>query len=163
MYQEHYDYKNQNNHKNQENQENEYKAAESSRTTSTSSSTTTTVYTDPGVSQISAMDKQTIAEAYCQTIRQNMTLQVGYYLESLLREGMEPEVILAAIQETGWAPRPSPQYLRAILQRCRAQGIYNMAQWEFRQSERQAAIDRANDARFSSWTSFPGDGGNLPF
>lgn len=158
MYQEHYSNKNQNYQ--QENQKNEYRAAES-RTTSTS--TSTTVNTEPGVSQISPMDKHVIAEAYCQTIRQNMTTQVAFYLENLLQEGMEPEVILSAIQETGWAPRPSPQYLRAILQRCRNQGIYTMTQWNYRQSERQAAIERANEARYSSWVAYPGDGVNLPF
>lgn len=90
-------------------------------------------------------------------------MQVARYLSELMNEGMEPGVILAAIQETGWAPRPSPQYLRAILQRCRDQGIYTMAQWDYRQAERQEAIEQANRARYAEWTSFPGKDDMLPF
>ena len=77
----------------------------------------------PGVSQ----DYMAIKEAYCSAIGP-LTAPVAWYLEGLMADGMTPEVILNAIQETGWARRPSPQYLRAILERYKAHGILTIPQ-----------------------------------
>ena len=41
-----------------------------------------------------------------------------------LLQGMEKEVVLHAIELTGWAPRPSAHYLRAILRRYEDSEIY---------------------------------------
>lgn len=95
----------------------------STASSSTSSSSTSSVYTDPGVSQ----DYQAIKEGYCSAIGP-LTAPVAWYLEGLMNDGMAPEVILNAIQETGWARRPSPQYLRAILERYRLHGIKTIPQ-----------------------------------
>lgn len=46
-----------------------------------------------------------------------MTPQVGRTIERFLAAGMELEVVEEAIGETGWARRPSPNYLVAILRR----------------------------------------------
>ena len=46
-----------------------------------------------------------------------MNPQVGRAIERLLLAGMELEVIEEAIGETGWARRPSANYLMAILRR----------------------------------------------
>lgn len=129
----------------------------------TTSTTTTTVDTEPGVFRNPDYDKHIILEEYTKTIRQPMTMQVCWFLGKLLEDGMEASVILSAIHETGWAPRPSPQYLRAILLRCKNEGIYTQAQWDYRQAERQEAIEQANAARYSGWISYPGDGRDLPF
>ena len=106
-----------------------YETRTTSRTTSStasssrSSSSTSSVYTEPGVSQ----DYMAIKEGYCAAIGP-LTAPVAWYLEGLIGDGMSPDVILNAIQETGWARRPSPQYLRAILERYKAHGIYTIPQ-----------------------------------
>lgn len=46
-----------------------------------------------------------------------MTPVVGQQIERYLRSGMEIDVIEHAISETGWARRPSANYLFAILRR----------------------------------------------
>lgn len=46
-----------------------------------------------------------------------MSPQVGRTIERYLLAGMQLEVIEEAIAETSWAPRPSPNYLMAILRR----------------------------------------------
>ena len=87
-----------------------------------SSSSSTSIHTQPGVHDLCC-----IKEAYNNCIG-DLKAPIAWYLEGLMASGMQPEVILNAIQETGWARRPSPQYLRAILERYKAYGILNMMQ-----------------------------------
>ena len=63
-----------------------------------------------------------------------------------LGRGMELEVILHAIELTGWAPRPSAHYLRAILRRYEDNDIWTEADVErdeWRRS-REREIHRAH-------------------
>lgn len=89
-------------------------------TTTTSSSststTTTTVVTEPGVFR-------QLEIAYRDNIGGQVTPMVMRYLTGMIRQGMEPGAILEAIEQTGWAPRPSAVYLRAIINRWWADGI----------------------------------------
>lgn len=120
----------------------------SSRTSSsTSTTTTTTVHTDPGVSS-----KQRILEAYRACIGDQMTAAIAHYLELVLASGMSPDVIVHAIQETGWAKRPTAYYMRAILERYRRSGIMNMSQllhdeaeWDARQREEPWWMKKVDD------------------
>ena len=88
------------------------------------SSTSTTASTEPGV-LYNENDLLSIKQAYNDCIG-DLKAAVAWYLEGLIKWGMEPEVILNAINETGWAKRPSPQYMRAILERYKAHGIKSM-------------------------------------
>lgn len=94
--------------------------------TITSSSTGTTIDTLPGVF-CNENDLQAIKQAYSSCIGE-LKASVAWYLENLMQWGMEPEVILNAIHETGWARRPTPHYMRAILERYKAWDIKTMAQ-----------------------------------
>lgn len=133
---------------------------------SSSTSTTTTVATEPGVSSSRATVDYAwnqIIAAYCRTINQNMSMQVAHMIADYMRWGIESDVIIEAINETGFAPKPSPQYLRAILRRCTNQGIMTMEQWNYAQDERQTAIHTACNARFDAWSYYPGKEEDLPF
>ena len=79
-----------------------------------SSSSTTTREHGPGC--VTAHDLEIIREMYVECIGE-LTPPVARMIEIKLAAGMEVGVILHAIEETGWAPRPSAQYLRAILTR----------------------------------------------
>lgn len=131
-----------------------------------SSSTTTTVATEPGVScnwaEVNYVWQQ-IMNAYCQTINADMSMQVAHMIADYMRYGIEPEVIVEAINETGFAARPSPQYLRAILRRCTNQSIHTMEQWRNAQWEREEQMTKASKARFDAWSYFPGKEDELPF
>ena len=71
------------------------------------------------------MDLEALKEAY-QKVLGSMTAPVAWMMEGLMKKGMQPDVIIEAIQETAWAPRPSPAYLRTILQRYMSRGILTM-------------------------------------
>lgn len=94
---------------------------------STSSTSSTSRYTEPGV--LSAEhDLMVIKEAYQSCIGPEIKAAVAYYIERLLEDGMKADVIIHAIEETGWARKPSPHYMRAILERYRLRGIRTMEQ-----------------------------------
>ena len=73
-----------------------------------------------------------------------MSNVIGEYIKNLLQAGMELEVILYALDETAWAKRPSPHYMRAILQRLRGEGILTGEQLRhhLREREEQRQRDR---------------------
>ncbi len=117
--------------------------------------TTATVYTHPGVSYV----RQIIAEEYQGVLHTQITMPVIMLMERCMSAGMEPEVILAAIEATGWARRPSPQYLRAILQRCLREGILTAEAWEHHEQERCSDQASANAEIYRLWYGQD----NLPF
>lgn len=118
------------------------------------STSTTTVVTDPGVFR-------QIREAYVDNIGP-LTGAIAHYLEDLMDEGMAPVVILDAITQTGWAPRPSPQYLRAILRRYSLENIYTEQDLQYSKLRRQRERDEANAARWKRWYA-PDQDQELPF
>ncbi len=106
----------------------------SSNSSITSSSSTSSIYTVPGVQE----DYQAIKEGYLSCIG-DLKASVAWYIEGLISWGMEADVILNAIQETGWARKPSPHYMRAILERYKANGIKTMVQLLHDQEEHEAS------------------------
>ena len=76
--------------------------------------------------------------AYRQNIAEDIPVSVGRAIKNLHDEGMEADVIVGAIEQTGWAERPSPQYLRAILSRYQRQGIRTMADVDADRGGRQS-------------------------
>lgn len=74
----------------------------------------------PGVSQLELMQ---LKMAYCRCIG-DLNATVAWYLENLINDGMEVPVILNAINETAWARRPSPYYMKCILERYKRDGIF---------------------------------------
>ena len=96
----------------------------------------TIIHTAPGECICSPSDLEDIRIAYNQNIGE-MTAPVAYFVEKCIKGGMEPAVIREAIERTGWAPRPTPFYLRAILQRFQREGVRTMADVEREQIERR--------------------------
>lgn len=127
-------------------------------TAAAATATATTRYTEPGV-LFERWDRQVIAEAYTATIGQRLSLPVMQLMERCLREGMEAGVILAAIEATGWARRPSPAYLRAILTRCLREGILTEAVWMHHEAERAGYQQTATEELFRAWYGVD----NMPF
>ena len=57
-----------------------------------------------------------IRDAYIDNVSDRMTGAAAKIIEDAYTAGMTVEQIIMAIEDTGLAPRPSPAYLRAILQ-----------------------------------------------
>lgn len=98
--------------------------------------------TVPGVCLCSPSDLEDIRIAYNQNIGE-LTAPVAHYIETCIRGGMEPAVIREAIERTGWAPRPTPFYLRAILQRFQRDEVRTMKDVEREQVNRQQRRENA--------------------
>lgn len=56
-----------------------------------------------------------ILEAYTDNVSDTMTQAVARMIEGAYQAGLTVDEIVMAIEETGFAPRPSPRYLKAIL------------------------------------------------
>ena len=127
--------------------------------TSTSTSTTTTAYTVPGVSCW-----ETLKQCYCDSIGAQASAQIIWYMSDCMRTwGIEAAVIQEAIIETGFAPHPSPHYLRAILERCKRQQIRSLDQWLDAQYARSDRLRAAAEARNARWCENPSNDNELPF
>ena len=61
-------------------------------------------------------DCEAIKTAYLDTISDTMSGAVARMIEDAFKAGLTADEIVMAIEETGFAPRPSPLYLRKILQ-----------------------------------------------
>lgn len=102
---------------------------ENSSTTTTRSSSSSDYYCGHGAgSVLSEIDKIAICSAYRANLGRDLNARVASLIGALVRGGMEPDVIVHAIEQTGMAPRPTPWYLRAILARYEAEGLQTMAQ-----------------------------------
>lgn len=71
-------------------------------------------HTEPGVS-ITAEDGKRIIEAYGMNIAPQISPAVARMIEAFIAAGHTVDHVIDAIERTGFAPRPSPQYLRAVL------------------------------------------------
>ena len=98
-----------------------------------STTTTTTRYTEPCVLLSDELIEH-VAAAYSAAISPDISPIAAHMMEQALKDGMTAECLIMAINDTGWAQRPSPQYLRAILRRCREQGIKSADQYRQAQS-----------------------------
>lgn len=59
---------------------------------------------------------EAIRIAYVDNISETMTGAVARMIEDAFKHGLEANEIVMAIEETGFAPRPSPWYLKKILE-----------------------------------------------
>lgn len=78
-------------------------------------------HTEPGVC-ISAEDGERIAHAYLGAIGP-LNAFTARMIEDAIKQGLTVDNILAAIEHTAFAPRPSAAYLRAILRSWAAHGV----------------------------------------
>ena len=82
-------------------------------------------------------------EYYTRTFRRSIPFVVQREIAERIRDGMSPDVIRTAMDETQTAPRPSWAYCRAILRRCDIEGIKTMADWRASKERFQASKNPA--------------------
>lgn len=80
-----------------------------------------------------------------------MNPQVGRAIERFLLAGMELEVIEEAIGETGWARRPSANYLMAILRRYIDAEIYTLDDLITDRARHEAEKEARRARRAARW------------
>lgn len=76
---------------------------------------------------------------------------VGHMIERYLLNGMAIEVIEEAIGQTGWAPRPSANYLAAILRRWMRDGIKDLGALIKDQARHEAEKEERLARRAAKW------------
>lgn len=82
---------------------------------------------------------------YVEAVGHEMPPILERYVVQLMRDGMEPGAISAAIEATAWAPRPSAQYCRAVLARYEVQGL--LTAMDVRKDEYRRSQDTWFDRR----------------
>ena len=109
------------------------RTSSSTTTTTSSSSTTTGIPTPPGVLTSEQWEElRTIYEGCGLGL---LTMPVSLMIQDFNRHGMTYEVIREAIFETGFAPRPSAHYLRAVLTRASGDDIETLDEWNAAKAE----------------------------
>lgn len=90
-----------------------------------------------------------LAEYYCATYdRQRMPPAVQRDMQDALDAGMEPEVIMLAMDDAARCDRPSWTYALAIIRRCLADGCRTTADWDRRKAAHAASYaQRARTVR----------------
>ena len=90
-----------------------------------------------------------LSEYYCATYdRQRMPPAVQRDMCAALDAGMEPEVLMLAMDDAARADRPSWSYALAIIKRCLAEGCRTVQAWERRKAAHAAAYaQRSRDVR----------------
>lgn len=90
-----------------------------------------------------------LAEYYCATYdRQRMPPAVQRDMLDALDAGMEPEVIMLAMDDAARIDRPTWSYALAIIRRCLAEGCRTVQDWERRKAAHAAAYaQRARTVR----------------
>lgn len=89
-------------------------------------------------------------ELYQQNIGR-MTPAIANMIERCLLSGMEPDVVDAAIAKTGWARRPSPNYLAAILRRYNIDGIKTIDDLMADEARFEAIKEQRRAERAARW------------
>lgn len=97
---------------------------ESSRREGSSPSSTTCARARARARIVTVEDRYDIRTLYREAVGYEMQPFVEKMCCDYILQGMEKEVLLHAIELTGWAPRPSAHYLRAILRRYEDSEIY---------------------------------------
>lgn len=91
------------------------------------------IYTQPGVSQ----EWASICNAWEEIFGAGgIPIPIAKWIHRLIDNGMEPALIVRAIEETAWAKRPSPSYFRGILNRCISTGIMTAFAYDQHEAER---------------------------
>lgn len=67
-----------------------------------------------------------IMSAYRANVGASITAPLAWLIGKLYSAGMDADVIVHAIEVTGYARRPSPWYLKAVLARYEEQRLFTM-------------------------------------
>lgn len=80
------------------------------------------IHTEPGVS-LSPEELERIKESYHDNISDTLTGAVANEIIRAINGGLTVDEVIMAIEETGFAPRPSAVYLRKILMNWSESGV----------------------------------------
>ncbi len=100
------------------------------------SSTTTRARAREGAELRVWMDD--IARYYRDTLGCVMPPMAKRDVEAAIEAGLEPQLVIIALDETALAPRPSWAYARAILRRLLREGVYDEQAYNRRQAQFKA-------------------------
>lgn len=78
--------------------------------------------TEPGVF-LSCEEMERIKDAYLDNVSNNITGAVAAIIEKAIQSGLTGDEIVMAIEETGFAPFPSPRYLQKVLENWAENGV----------------------------------------
>lgn len=79
-----------------------------------------------------------IARYYRDTLGCVMPPMAKRDVEAAIEAGLEPQLVMTALDETALAPRPSWAYARAILRRLLREGVYDEQAYNRRQARFKA-------------------------
>lgn len=80
------------------------------------------IHTEPGV-LFTCEDLERIKDAYVDNISDRLTGAIAAMIEKAMHAGLTADEIIMAIEETGFAPYPSPRYLQKILENWAMNGV----------------------------------------
>ena len=109
------------------------------------------MHTEPGVSYFNDDELDTLAARYEANVGNGITPGIGKVILAAREQGVSFEMILNAIDETGMARRPSAHYLRAILERYIAEGIYTTQDYQRDQRRRKERAASRSTERYEKW------------
>lgn len=92
-----------------------------------------------------------------------MTPAIANMIERCLLAGMDPDVVDSAIAKTGWAKRPSPNYLAAILRRYCDQSIKTIDDLMKDEARFEAMKEQRRAERAARWYEEDTISQDLPF
>lgn len=116
-----------------------YEDIKNSEVSSSSTSSTTVLCPE---------DEEMLQNYYEYNFGTRMPYPIAGLIKNACRLGMQPETVCMAIDETMFAPRPTPHYLRAILLRWMQNGIFDTLQVLQDKEMHEARKDRDRRARW---------------
>ena len=99
-------------------------------------------------SSLSPDDEEMLQEYYKDNFGTRMPYPIAGLIKRACALGMGPEVVCMAIDETMFAPKPTPHYLRAILIRWMQNGIFDGLQVAADKEAHEARKERFRRARW---------------
>lgn len=121
-----------------------------SESAAAAATTATARHTEPGVSEY----WRTICEDWNNVFGSGIPIPIAKWIQRIIDNGMDPELISIAINDTAWAPRPTPAYFRGIVNRCWDNGIKTASAYAAHEAERDLQYQKrsryinANDSIF---------------
>ena len=116
-------------------------------------------HTEPGVfkrRELEPMELEEIRQAYAEVLGPLNSVK-AHDIETAIDAGLDGSAIVDAINETAMARRPSHYYLRAVLRRYMAEGIFTAARAEQLRQQRRRERMAANRRQWDNWYQGPDD------
>ena len=116
-----------------------------------SSSSSSSIHTRPRVFSWSDEMLDIISRKYYGVFHEDINNTIGDYFRKLQHRGMDPNLIVEAIEQSGWAKKPTPYYMRAILNRYLDEDILTLEDLLADKAERRAEKARERYGQTKGW------------